>query len=104
MRNARFAILLGVLVLTLIAECVLAASPPPTSVSPAPTEPAVAPTEKPQAQWKVVIPQTLFADKMRMASFIDEKSGFMGGAGDPGKAHYTTDGGKNWAVADSSGG
>jgi hypothetical protein len=99
MKYPRFAILLGVLMSTLIAGCVLAASPPP-----APTEPVVVPTEKPQAQWKVVIPQTLFAEKMRMASFLDEKTGFMGGAGDPGKAHYTTDGGKTWAVADSSGG
>jgi hypothetical protein len=43
-----------------------------------------------------VIPQTLFTEKMRMAAFLDEKFGIMGGAGDPGKAHYTSDGGKTW--------
>jgi hypothetical protein len=103
MQYARLAILLGALMSTPVVGCVFAAQPP-AGVPPAPTEPAVVPLEKPQAQWKVVIPQTLFAEKMRMASFLDEKSGFMGGAGDPGKAHYTSDGGKTWAVADSSGG
>jgi hypothetical protein len=94
MKYARFAILSGVLVSTLVIGCVLAATRPPTG----------GPTEKSPAQWKVVIPQTLFAEKMRMAAFRDEKFGIMGGAGDPGKAHYTSDGGKTWAVADSSGG
>jgi hypothetical protein len=51
-----------------------------------------------------VIPETLFAEKMRVAAFFDEKIGLMGGAGDPGKAHYSSDGGKSWAVSDSSGG
>ncbi len=88
MRYARFIILTSVLVLTLVAAGVLAATPPP----------------EPQAQWKVVIPETLFADKMRMAAFLNEKFGLMGGAGDPGKAHYSLNGGKTWAVADSSGG
>jgi hypothetical protein len=94
MKYARFTILLGVLVSTLIAVFVLAATRLPTG----------APTKESQAQWKVVIPQTLFAEKMRMAAFLDEKFGVMGGAGDPGKAHYTLDGGKTWTVADSSGG
>lgn len=94
MRYARFIILTSVLVLTLVAAGVLAVTQPPTGT----------PTKEPQAQWKVVIPQTLFAEKMRMAAFLDEKFGIMGGAGDPGKAHYSSDGGKTWAVADSSGG
>jgi hypothetical protein len=94
MKHTRFVILLGVLVSTLVIGCVLAATGASKSGS----------TENAQAQWKVVIPQTLFAEKMRMASFLNERIGFMGGAGDPGKAHYTTDGGKTWTVADSSGG
>jgi hypothetical protein len=81
-------------VLTLIVAGVLAATKPPGNAA----------TKESQAQWKVVIPQTLFAEKMRMAAFLDEKFGVMGGAGDPGKAHYTLDGGKTWTVADSSGG
>jgi len=94
MRYARLIILTSVLVLTLVAAGVLSATPPTTGT----------PTKEPQAQWKVVIPQTLFAEKMRMAAFLDEKFGIMGGAGDPGKAHFTLDGGKTWTVADSSGG
>jgi hypothetical protein len=94
MKYTKFTILSGVLALTLVIGGALAATRPPTG----------GPTEKSQEQWKVVIPQTLFAEKMRMAAFFDEKFGIMGGAGDPGKAHYTSDGGKTWAVADSSGG
>ena len=94
MKYARFTILSGALVLILVIGCLLAATRPPTGV----------PTEKSQAQWKVVIPETLFAEKMRMAAFFNEKFGIMGGAGDPGKAHYTSDGGKAWSIADSSGG
>jgi hypothetical protein len=94
MKSTGFTILSGVLVSTLVAGCVLAATQPPTGV----------PTEKSQAQWKVVIPQTLFADKLRMAAFLNENFGLTGGAGDVGKAKYTSDGGKTWTTADSSGG
>jgi hypothetical protein len=94
MKCARFAILSGVLASILVIGCALAAAPPTT----------VVPSKKQQGQWKVVIPQTLFADKMRMAAFLNETFGIMGGAGDPGKARVTSDGGKTWTVADSSGG
>jgi len=80
---ARFAILLGVLLSTLVVWCVLAAAQP---------------------QWKTVLPQTNVGDKWRMAAFLDNNFGLTGGAGDPGKARYTLDGGKTWTVADSSGG
>jgi hypothetical protein len=60
--------------------------------------------EKADAQWKVVIPKMKAGDKFRMAAFNDEKFGITGGAGDPGKAHITTDGGKTWNVAATSGG
>lgn len=83
MKYFRLSILLGIVVSALVAGYVLAAA---------------------QAQWEVVIPQTNFGDKLRIAAFIDKSIGFTGGAGDPGKAHYTSDGGKNWATADSSGG
>lgn len=89
MKYSRLTVLLGALLSILVAVWVLAATQP---------------SQKSKAQWKVVIPQTLFADKMRMAAFFNEKFGVMGGAGDPGKAHYTLDGGKTWTVADSSGG
>ena len=91
MKYAKFITLLGV---SLIAGCVVAATQPSTGV----------PTEKSQAQWKVVIPQTMAGDKMRMAAFIDESFGVTGGVGDVGKAHYTTDGGKTWTMANSSSG
>ena len=83
MRYAKFTILSGVLVSTLVLGCVLAAA---------------------QAQWDVVVPQTRFEDKLRFAAFLNESFGLTGGAGDIGKARYTTDGGKAWAQADTSGG
>ncbi len=83
MQSTRFTILLGIFVSTLVAGCVLAASQP---------------------QWKVVVPQTLFAEKLRIAAFLNENFGITGGAGDIGKAKYTSDGGKTWVTADSSGG
>ena len=83
MKYARFSIFLGVLVSILVAVGI----------------PAVA-----QAQWEVVVPQTRFEEKLRMAAFLNEYFGLTGGAGDIGKARYTTDGGKTWAQADSSGG
>jgi len=83
MKYGRFTILLGVLMSILVAGYSLAAN---------------------QAQWKVVVPQTLFAEKLRIAAFLNENFGITGGAGDIGKASYTSDGGKTWATADSSGG
>jgi hypothetical protein len=83
MKYARFFILFGVLASALVAAYVLAAAQP---------------------QWEVIVPQTNFGDKLRIAAFLNESFGLTGGAGDPGKAHYTADGGKNWTTADSSGG
>ena len=83
MRYARFTILALVLVSTLIVGCVLAVA---------------------QTKWEVVVPQTLFAEKLRIAAFLNENFGLTGGAGDVGKASFTSDGGKTWAQADSSGG
>ena len=83
MKYVRLTVLFGVMILILVAGCVSAFA---------------------QAQWKVVIPQTLFAEKLRIAVFLNENFGLTGGAGDQGKADCTLDGGKNWAKADSSGG
>jgi len=89
MKHVRFIILLGMMVSVLAASCVLAAAQP---------------AQKSQGQWKVILPKTNAGDKIRMAAFLNENFGFWGGAGDVGKAHYTTDGGKTWTTADSSGG
>ena len=83
MKHARFSFLLGFLVSVLFVVNAFAAS---------------------QAQWKVVIPQKLFAEKLRIAAFHNADFGFIGGAGDIGKAKFTTDGGKSWIQAESSGG
>ena len=87
MKYARVIVLPGVLVLTLVAASATGFA-----------------AEKSQAQWQVVVPQTVFAEKLRIAAFLDENFGLTGGAGDIGKADYTSDGGKTWGTADTSGG
>jgi hypothetical protein len=104
MKYAGFTILLGVLVSTLVVGWVLAATTAPTGVPPASTEPLVVPAEESQAQWAAVVPQPKVGQKVRMAAFLDENFGVTGGAGNVGKAHYTSDGGQTWTMADSSGG
>jgi hypothetical protein len=83
MKYARLTILLGVLVSILVVGSVYAAA---------------------QAKWEVVIPQKNVGDKFRVAAFHNANFGLAGGAGDVGKAHYTTDGSRTWATADTSGG
>ena len=87
MKYAKSIVLPGVLVLTLFAWVG-----------------ATVAVEKSQAQWQEVVPQTVFAEKLRIAAFLNENFGLTGGAGDIGKADYTLDGGKTWATADTSGG
>jgi hypothetical protein len=86
MRHTRLVILFGVLVFALIVGSVPAAA---------------------QSKWEIIIPQSNFgADlgaKLRATAFHTETLGVTGGAGNEGKAAVTTDGGKNWAQADSSG-
>ena len=82
MKHTRFAILLGVLVFTLFVGCVLASA---------------------QSKWDVIIPQSNFGEKLRATAFHNENFGVTGGAGDAGKASVSTDGGKTWAQAASSG-
>ena len=83
MKFARWTILLGALTAILVVGCMLAVA---------------------QSKWEVVVPHTVFNEKVRMAAFLNADFGVTGGAGDIGKARYTTDGGKTWAQADSSGG
>ena len=86
MRHTRLVILFGVLVFALIVGSMPASA---------------------QSKWEIIIPQSNFGEKLgaklRATAFHDEKFGVTGGAGDAGKASFTTDGGKNWAQADSSG-
>ena len=86
MRQTRSVILFGLLVFALIVGSV----------------PATA-----QSKWEIIIPQSNFgADlgaKLRATAFHTETLGVTGGAGNEGKASITTDGGKNWTQADSSG-
>ena len=83
MKHSRFIFFLGALLFTLLAGSVFSTA---------------------QAQWKVVVPQQVFAEKLRFAAFNNENIGFNGGAGDIGKARFTSDGGKSWIQAESSGG
>ncbi len=94
--------------------CMPAASPPSPTELPTDTASPPSPTELPtdtasptQAEdtgpWEVVL-QIKVQEGTRMAAFLDDKTGFMGGPGDPGKAHYTTDGGQTWTLAESSDG
>ena len=82
MKYTRFAILSGVLVFTLVVGCVMASA---------------------QSKWDVIIPQSNFGDKLRATAFHNENFGVTGGAGDAGKASVSSDGGKTWAQAASSG-
>jgi len=86
MKYTRFVIFFGVLVFTLVVGSVLAAA---------------------QSKWEIIIPQSNFGAnlgaKLRATAFHTETFGVTGGAGNEGKASITTDGGKNWAQAPSSG-
>jgi hypothetical protein len=104
MKYIRVSVLLIVLVAILIAGCAPAATPPPpTDVPPTPTEPPPTPTEEPQAQWEEIL-QKRMEQPVRMAAFLDETFGVTAGEAVTGRAHYTTDGGQTWTLADSSGG
>ncbi|MEJ2111058.1 MAG: hypothetical protein P8Z37_14340 [Acidobacteriota bacterium] len=86
MKYTRLTILSGVLASTLVVGCMLASA---------------------QSKWEVVIPQSNFGAnlgaKLRATAFHDENFGVTGGAGDAGKAAVSTDGGKTWTQAASSG-
>ena len=85
-KYTRLTILSGVLVSTLVVGSMLAFA---------------------QSKWEVVIPQSNFGAnlgaKLRATAFHDKNFGVTGGAGDAGKAAVSTDGGKTWTQAASSG-
>jgi photosystem II stability/assembly factor-like uncharacterized protein len=54
-------------------------------------------------EWKVVH-QAEAKQPARMVAFLDETFGVTGGFSGAGKAHYTTDGGETWTMAEDSGG
>jgi hypothetical protein len=119
MKYIRVSVLLTVLVAILIAGCAPAATPPPPADVPPtptespteppaaptepPTEPPPTPTEEPKALWEEVL-RVKVEQPTRIAAFLDETLGLTCGAGETGKAHYTTDGGQTWTIADTSGG
>ena len=110
MKYIRVSVLLTVLVATLMAGCAPATTPQPTDVPPAPTEPPSdptevppEPTEEPKALWEEVL-RVKVEQPVRQAVFLDESFGLTGGAAGAGRAHYTTDGGQTWTMADTSGG
>ena len=87
MRHTRLAILYGVLVFALVVGSMPAAA---------------------QSKWEIIIPQSDFGAtlgaKLRATAFHTETFGVTGGAGNEGKASVSTDGGKTWTQAPSSGG
>ena len=54
-------------------------------------------------EWEVAF-QASVEQPVRMAAFLDETLGVTGGFSGAGKAHYTTDGGATWTMAEDSGG
>lgn len=99
-RQIGLAILLG---LALTAGCAPAATPPPVTATA--TEVKVEPTATPPpteeaSSWEIVL-QTQIEQPTRMAAFLNEGLGITGGAGDPGRAHITTDG-TQWTPSDGS--
>ena len=89
-----------VLAIAVAAGCTAETTPAPSTAKPA--TPTDAPAEpQPSAAWEVVSEMEI-EQPTRMAAFLDENTGFTGGAGDEGRAHKTTDGGKTWTLIESS--
>jgi hypothetical protein len=102
---------LGVLALLLVSGMV-GCTPAPTAPPSVPTDPPPAPTDPPAdtavptvaedaSPWEVVL-QTEVEQPVRMAAFLNDKVGFTGGGGEPGRAHYTDDGSQTWTLTESS--
>jgi hypothetical protein len=98
MKRMQYTSLLALaLVVGLATGC--AKTPPPLRKAPAATD--IPPQPENTAKWEIVL-KTEIEQPMRMAAFVDETTGFTGGASDGGKAHKTTDGGESWTLAESS--
>ncbi|MBN1810338.1 MAG: hypothetical protein JXA14_00725 [Anaerolineae bacterium] len=79
---------------------------PVTPAASSPTEllaDTAKPTEEDSGSWEVVLDLEV-EQTLRMAAFLDDKVGYTGGEASEGRAHYTTDGGQTWTMAESSGG
>jgi hypothetical protein len=58
-------------------------------------------TAQDSGPWEIVLQKNI-EQPMRIAAFLDGSFGVTGGPSDPGRAHYTTDGGVTWTMAESS--
>jgi photosystem II stability/assembly factor-like uncharacterized protein len=112
MKRHSMVTIIGLLILLLpvvLIGCAPAAAQPPVDSTAVPVEPTTSPTavvpteEEPAGLWKEVLREAV-EQPVRMAAFLDETLGVTGGATGAGKAHYTTDGGATWTLAESSGG
>jgi hypothetical protein len=107
MKRVKYLGALALLLASLLAACCTPTTPPaPTEPPPAATEPPAdtkVPTEKDSGSWEPVLDLEV-EQTLRMAAFLDDKVGYTGGEASEGKAHYTTDGGQTWTMAESSGG
>lgn len=65
------------------------------------TNTAPAPPVQAAGRWEIVLEKRI-EQPLRIAAFLDETFGLTGGPSEPGMAHYTTDGGQTWTMADSS--
>jgi photosystem II stability/assembly factor-like uncharacterized protein len=74
----------------------------PTSLVGCASPAAPLPTE-PVGVWEEVS-RVPVAQPVRMGAFLDGTFGITGGSTGAGKAHYTTDGGDTWTLAEDSGG
>jgi hypothetical protein len=78
--------------------CISISSSVVVGCAPGATEPE---EETAGGRWEIVL-QKEIEQPMRVAAFLDESFGLTGGPADPGMAHYSTDGGETWTMADGS--
>lgn len=107
MRQAKYlgALLLplaaGLLLVGGLVGCARTPAALPSSPTDPPADTAVPAPVEDESLWKVAL-QMAVEQPMRMAAFLDDKVGFTGGEADAGRAHYTTDGGATWTMAETS--
>ncbi|MFL7793576.1 MAG: hypothetical protein AB8I69_15650 [Anaerolineae bacterium] len=106
MKKVKYLGALVLLLASLLAACCTPTTPPAsTEPPPAATEPPAdkVPTEEVSGSWEAVLDLEV-EQTLRMAAFLDARVGYTGGEATEGRAHYTTDGGQTWTMAESSGG
>ena len=107
MKQGKYLGALALLLAGLLAACSTPTTPsaltePPSAATELPVEPTV-PAEERSGLWEAVLDLEV-EQTLRMAAFLDAKVGYTGGEATEGRAHYTTDGGQTWTMAESSGG